>query len=265
ATIVGVLDAVFGGKRMPMTGTRSMTLGDNVTVQDDAGALATIANESTTLTTIGAGAHVGNVWSVGPVVIGPGALVSGFITSASTVTPQPGATITGSVVPNPTLSLPVPDASFTFPSSNAGDIVLLPGQTQTLAPGAYGAVSVPAGATLTFSRGTYDFNSLDIEPLATVNLDQTNGPIAVYVQSSLTFRSSFKSIGGAATDVLVAYEGVDSVVLQASFVGTLVALNARIELASVAGGHNGGFIAEDIVVDPSTTVTLTPFTGGGMP
>jgi hypothetical protein len=41
-------------------------------------------------------------------------------------------------------------------------------KTSTLAPGAYGAVQVAAGATLILSRGVYHVESVDLSPSATL-------------------------------------------------------------------------------------------------
>ena len=50
--------------------------------------------------------------------------------------------------------------------------------------------------------------------------------------------------------------------LGAPFTGTLVALDALVDFATVgAPGHTGAFYAKDITVQPDNTIIHFPFTG----
>jgi hypothetical protein len=100
--------------------------------------------------------------------------------------------------------------------------------------------------------------SLAFEPDAIASLDTRQGPIFVYVQGVFRFRGRIVNQGPRA-DVLVAVFGTETVFLEAPFIGTVVAPNAGITLATVSAGHIGSFFAKDIELRAQTNVTHESF------
>jgi len=119
-------------------------------------------------------------------------------------------------------------------------INLGPGQSGSRGPGAYAAVQVFQNATLTLSTGTYYFDSLQLESGSHVVLNQTSGPVIIYVRTTLALRGDIRaSASGAAPDLLLVYLGSTDASAEVAFSGTIVAPNARLFLGSVTPGHTG--------------------------
>lgn len=77
----------------------------------------------------------------------------------------------------------------TFPTG-VTPITLLPGQSQSPLPGAYGAVVVNSGATLSVRAGICRFTSLQVEPQGKLRLDQAGG--AVFNDAAMQALGSYK-------------------------------------------------------------------------
>jgi hypothetical protein len=236
-----------------LTGSSTVSVGNGVTVSTGSGGFGTVANLGTGATNVGVQANVGNLMSQGPIAISNNAVVRGSITAGSTVTEQQGAVVTGGIVHQSVATDASRQVQVTFPAS-APSITLQPGGSQTIAPGAYGNVTVNSRASLSLSTGTYLFNSLDTEPQSSLNLNETAGPVLIYVQNTLLYKGSEVQTGGDG-DVFVGFFGTQAVSLQAPFRGTLVAPNAEVELTTQAAGFAGAFFASNIQVDPNSTVT----------
>src|SRR5262249_5998001 len=113
------------------------------------------------------------------------------------------------------------------------------------------------GASLRLRAGTYFIDQLDLESQAGVTLDDSAGPIAIYVQSALIYRGNVT--GGTADRLLLAYLGSQATALQTSFHGTLVAPAASVRLGVGGTPHAGAVFARDIQLDPGVTLTALPF------
>jgi DNA-binding protein YbaB len=268
----GIKQAVDGGGVDPGTvafpavclyAQDSLQLADRVNVKRQDGTFATVVNAGTTTTNIGVDDQVGDVWSRAPVLLRDRAHVTGSVRTVSTLTRQTATAVTGSVTQNGSL-LQIPRLTFsvTFPGTNQGSIDIQPSTQKTLAPGAFGDVSVKSRATLFLSTGTYFFNSWSIEPQAVVSLSSKSGQVVVHIGNGFTFRGSMIEKTGGRPVLFVGVFGTSQVALGAPFTGTLVALNALVDLATVASpGHSGAFYAKSIQVDPDNTVTHVPFSG----
>src|SRR5262249_30214759 len=128
-----------------------------------------------------------------------------------------------------------------------------------IGPGTYGAVTVKSGCTLNVTTGSYVFNSLDLEPQSNLVADTTVGPVRITVKSGLIFRGTVKTIGGGGADIVMGYLGSDTVAIEAPFLGTLIAPQGGIRLATVPSpGHRGSFYARDVEVSPDVLVTHIP-------
>jgi len=82
------------------------------------------------------------------------------------------------------------------------------------------------------------------------------------VKNGFTFRGALLEKSGGRPKVFVGVFGSSPVSIGAPFTGTLVALNALVDFATVvAPGHTGACYAKDIVVQPDSTLIHFPFSG----
>jgi hypothetical protein len=98
---------------------------------------------------------------------------------------------------------------------------------------------------------------LDLEPPSRLELDQTAGPVLLYVRTSIIDRGQIVSIAGTADGFVLGYAGTSPMVLETPFLaGTVIAPNAGITIASLgATAFTGQLFAKDIDVRPDATVT----------
>jgi hypothetical protein len=242
--------------------SRQLTIADRATTRNGT-VYSSVANGGSTETNIGVEAQVGNLFSKSPVTIRDRGRVNGFARSGGAITLQAGSTVSGTRRQNSAVNIvPLSQFSLEFPQLNAGNISLEPPPSQpssmSLEPGAYGDAMVKSRATLALRSGVYSFVSLAFEPDAVASLDTRQGPIFVYVQGVFRFRGRIVNQGPRA-DVLVAVFGTETVFLEAPFIGTVVAPNAGITLATVSAGHIGSFFAKDIELRAQTNVTHESF------
>ncbi|MGH7272493.1 MAG: hypothetical protein ACREJ3_18855, partial [Polyangiaceae bacterium] len=200
------------------------------------------------------GATLKDAWSRGPAVLDPGAQVLGTL-HASNVVQAPGAVVAAAdktpvFDPPSTLRWTV-----TYPTGTGADVHVPLGQSQSLAPGLYGAVSVDANATLALSSGTYDLTDLNVAGLGgTVSLDQTGGPVIVYVSHFASISGAFTTTSGAEPNLLIGYLGSLPFLVTSAFDGAIVAPSAQLQLLSAQGTSAGFFAAHAIVLGPLAQV-----------
>jgi len=237
----------------------TLLLGDRTVIKTPSGAFATIANLGSAQTSLGADTRTGNVWSVGKVVLRDRARVAGFVRSQGTITVPP----TASVVPGPVVAntpfTPFNSTSWTvtFPSPSGGDVLVQTQAKRTIQPGSYGAVTVQPTATLTLVAGTYFFQSMDFEASAKVSLDDKNGPISIYVASSVIYRAAVTDTANDPARILVGFAGTANVAIEASFVGTFVAPSARVTVGSMT--HRGAFFGKGLEFYAGATLVTQGF------
>jgi hypothetical protein len=229
-------------------------LGGNVNRSNSA-LLSSISSIGANGVQIDAAGSAGNVWAPSKALLLPGATANGNVYS-SAATIDPGATVKGQVVTNATY-LPYNTASWTvtFPAGTVSDLEVFGGTSVSKAPGRYGNIQIDATATLKLSTGVYYFESLDMFPLSTIQVDQTSGPVFIYVHNSLTYGGTIVPPSGGFPDVLVGYFGSAAVSLNAPFEGTYVSRTGAVTLGSFTPPHIGAFFAPTITVATGATVT----------
>jgi hypothetical protein len=220
----------------------------------------TIVNTGTGETNVGVDAKVGMLWSAGPIVLRDRAIVTGDATSTLTITLGADAGVQGqktehaSVRPNDTINWQV-----ALPSDNQGQIDLQPDQSLTLEPGRYGSVSVKPRSTLSLKAGTYFMDSFTVEPESHLDINESAGPVVVYVLNGFIFRGASAAQDGNLDSFLVVALGSESMAIDSAFDGTLVAPNGAIILATVSGVHRGGFWGKQVQVRPDVALQLRPY------
>ncbi len=245
--------------RLGVEANGTLTIDDRAVVQLPNGTPAAVGNTRTGPVTIGVVGKTGNVLTDGSVLLRSRAIVQGSIVAEGTFTPQPPVTVTGTITTGVQIALPPGKnlSGIVFPSPLGAARDLEPGVVETLPPGSYASIAVKSRAVLTLSSGTYFVGNLDLEPQATVNLNQAAGPVQLYVQSSIIDRGEIQSISGAAAGFVLGYAGTSDFDVQSPFLaGTLIAPNADVVISSL-GSHafTGELFAKSIEVQPDATLT----------
>lgn len=249
--------ADFRATAVAVSGT--LQVGDRAQLSTISGGFGLVSNTGTASSDFGVSSVVGDITSIAPVTLRDRAQVHGSVVSGGTVTRSNGVTITGTTTANAALGAPdVVSWRIPFPQSSQ-DIVLPPSQSANLPPGAYSHVTAYSSSRLSLRSGVYFMDALDLEPQSVLALDETAGPIIIYVQSGLIHRGTV--VGGAADMFLMAYLGTTPVAIESSFRGTLVAPSASIRFGVGGTTHSGTIFAKDLQLDPDVHFTFVPFSG----
>jgi hypothetical protein len=241
-----------------------LKLGDGARTVTSSGGYAPVANSGagtspTSTTTYGFTALTGNLTSRPDVTLKDGAVVSGDLVTAGQILrsePNTNGTVTGSVSEHATFTTQSLTWTVTYPPVSNGPVRLEPNQQATMAPGRYGAVSVKAGSTIFLRTGVYYLDSLQLEPQSTVQLDDAQGAVEIYVKNAFDFfRGQILNNGGPQPELLVVSFGSGTTYVEAPFRGAIVAPAGKIVLGVVTGGHIGEFLGHDVELRPSALVT----------
>jgi hypothetical protein len=237
--------------------TESLLLRDRAIVNSGAQSIGAVANSGSGLTELGTDTNIGDLLSRAPVFLRDRARVNGIVRSQGSVTLGNQVVVTGGITQNTSIVFPPPvDISgVVFPPAG-GNITVNPDQTLSRAPGSYGQTTVYSRGRLRLTAGRYFFTSLDLEPQAVLEVDESAGPVTIFVRDSVIFRGSILTPANALASVFVGYTGTNAVFLEAPFNGTFVAPNASLTI-----GTNGvltyraQFVARVFEQRPGTVVT----------
>jgi hypothetical protein len=245
---------------IPLAASNSLVLADRAKVLNFNGQYGTISNTGSVQTEVGASARVGSVWSASSLFVRSLALVDGFVYTSPGMgaTVQQGGTITGPIAEQPVVAetdLTTWDVVFPGYSTEWLDV----NNEVPLAPGSNGNVSVKSGGKLLLSSGTYYFNSLSTEPQGQIVIDESAGPVFLYIRSSFMHKGTLSHVGGGAGDLLVGCTSCSDVFLIGQFEGTLVVPQGKVTLATTAPPYVGSFFAKDIQVAADVVVKRAGF------
>ncbi|MGH9889276.1 MAG: hypothetical protein ACREBE_27325, partial [bacterium] len=261
-----------GATSVALAATESLVINAGTTVTgggkgpEDAAAAAT--NLGTSVTRVEPDAVIkGDLWSASSVDLRDRVHVLGIL-HAHTLARGNSVVIDGGIDGSPKLT-PENTLPWTVTVPPSGPAISLPpGQAGARVPGSYGAVQVFSNATLTLVAGIYFFDTLQLEPQSHVALDQTAGPVVIYVRDSVQLRGELRATNARPPDLALIYLGTSEVRAEVPFSGTIAAPNARLFLGSTTPGHAGAFFAKSIEVGPHTTVTYRAphaLLAGGLP
>lgn len=244
----------------------ALRIDDRVTVVDANNAPANVATTGSSGTNLGVGASTGAVVSVGQIVL-RGSTVNGDATSSGAITLQNGSSVTGVQRPNTSVR---PFASQTltvdFDTPNRGPIQLEPppGNAEvstSLDPGHYSTVTIKSRNRVILSSGSYQFDSFDLEPQATLVINDSAGPVTLDVRNTLLYKGSIRSTTGSHPAFRLLYVGANQPAIETAFTGTFIAPNASVRLATPAdhSPYVGSFVARELEVSPDTRVVFKPY------
>jgi hypothetical protein len=232
-----------------LLGQAQVTLSNNVSMIPDYDGLGITASAGTLQTNIGTSDQTGPIVSKPKVVIGASSTVTGDVTSASTITRGTGVVVTGqlrpatAVTPLSTLSWRIEYKRGTAP------VTLTEFEGRSIPPGAYTDVTVPFGAKLGLSTGTYYFTSLSVLGGGLLTAATDGGPVVVYVKTAVTYAADVQCLGPPGQLVLV-YTGTSPLFLQTPFDGFVVAPKSDVRLAAGVKGSGGAIFAKTVLLDP---------------
>jgi len=216
---------------------------------------------TSTVAELGVSADVQHLWSQPNVLLRNNALVHGNLLTEGTASLQSGAAVLGTRLENTELD-PIQHQGWTvtFPSMNQGPLNLEPGQVRTIAAGNFAGGNLKTGSVLTLSTpGRYTLNgSLTLEPGSTLDVNNTQGAVEIYVRNGFTFRGTISPRNPSTANVLVGVGGTTPVPVEAPWKGILVAPYAAVTLATASAGHRGSVYAKSILVGPNTIFTHDP-------
>jgi hypothetical protein len=254
-----VLPAGVTVSQIGLSASGSVAIRDRAKVTNQAGAPGLIGALSSTQSHFGQDSKVGSVYAAGAVFLAERALIAGDLRVAGAVTKQQGVQVTGSTIVGPVPSQVV-TRSIDFPVTLTGNMNVQPDQTVSLAPGALAVLSVSSRSTVKLTAGKYFFDSLSLQPGATLALDQSEGPVSIYVKSNLDLKGAVTSTRAPATDVAWGYFGTNTVFLESAFQGSLIAPAATVVLKRAASPHRGSVYAKVIELEADASFVFVPST-----
>lgn len=220
---------------------------------------ATVGNAGFIETNIGVETDVGNILSRARVVVRDRGRVHGFIRTSDVLETQNQTEIDGPVVEHVPVVLADLALNVAFPSSTQGTIELEPDQQRTAAPGYYNKLHAKSRAQVFLSSGVYFFNEFFLEPDSKIWLNQSSGPVVIYVKNAFTYRGEILDSAGGFPRVFIGYLGTSLAVVERVLRGTLSAPNAKINIATVTQTYEGAFHGKDIEVFPDAQICHRPF------
>ncbi|MGH7438223.1 MAG: lectin-like protein, partial [Polyangiaceae bacterium] len=242
-----------------MSGNSSLLINPGSTVGKAGDNLTVASFGSPTTTVTGLATVNGSISSVGPVVVQTLATVTGSVQSAAAVTVLPGGTVKGAVLAKQPFVRNTQSWTVNLPSTNQGNVVLALG-SRSLAPGAYGDLNTLLGTTLSLRSGTYFFTSFNTSVASAVQLDESGGPVVIYVTGNASAFGNWVPSGGAnPDDLLLVALGSGEVHIGSPLAGTVVAPNAEVDLQLVSAPHVGQVFAKQVDLWAGQTLQLGSF------
>ena len=235
----------------------SLAIADRAQITSSPNAFGMVMNAGVNQSDFGVESKLGMITSTAPVFLRDRSHIFGAVTSGGGVTKSNGVVVDGNVTANTSAGPPdVASWQISFPQSTQ-NVTLNRSQSLELLAGSYSQVTVYGGAALKLRTGTYFIDQLDLESQASITLDESAGPIVLYVKSSLIYRGNVT--GGTADRLLLVYLGGQAVALETSFHGTFVAPGASVRLGVGGTPHSGAVFARDVQVDPDVKFIALPF------
>jgi hypothetical protein len=238
----------------------ALTVADRADIDHPDGTPAGATQLGAAQVEVGAQASIGTLRTQGNVFLRSNSVVSGNVSTAGTVTTQQGATVTGTTQTG-VATTPHNEETFEIPvASNPGQPVSLePDQIRTLAPGSYGSLNVKSRARLKMSAGDYAFTNGFVEPQAVLEINDATGPVRLFFDQGFTFRGIVQALGGAHPALLVVAKGSSGAVIDAPFMGTVMAPAGHLVLGPGEQPHQGSFFGKSIEVRAGTKIVYRPY------
>jgi len=135
---------------------------------------------------------------------------------------------------------------------------LEPDQIRSLTTGVYGQMRVASRSKLVLGPGTYYFQGIQLEPGATLELQNGSAPVKLYVQGDVTLRGTVVQQATASNELLIVTFSQNGAFIESALNCTLAAPHGKV---SLAGGllHRGAVFAKNIELHQGSTLERRPF------
>lgn len=132
------------------------------------------------------------------------------------------------------------------------------GGDAALSPGNYATLLAHPGTEVKIHSGHYAFESLRIEGGATLSIDNSFGPVYIWVVRELVLAGAIRELF-LGSNVFIGYLGKESPQISGAVRATLVAPEARIVLPATSEPHVGAVFARAITVSQGARLEHRPF------
>jgi hypothetical protein len=240
----------------------NLSIGDRSMVLDDYG-YAAVGTAGTTTVNLGSYSTSGTVYSNYKVWLRDGAKVAGDVVAPSGIEIQNLYTIEGQVKQESFMTKPF-SWTVDIPAYADPGIHLNAGQSlQTpINPGRYGFLTMHPNSSVTLTSGTYIFDKFQIDADAAITLDDSDGPVFVYVVGSdnMWIRGNLIPVNGDYARTLFGYLGTNDMFIERQLIGTVFAPNAKVVIRQSGDkNHKGSIFAKHIEFDADAKLEKRPF------
>jgi hypothetical protein len=238
-----------------LAATSSLSLGTGVTLREKVDRFsARVVNTGHGATILGAQSSTGDVWSQGDVTLRTRSRVDGDVHTAGAFRREHRAAVTGVVTEHKPIA-PFKRSSWAvdLPMPSTG-ITVERNETKALEPGGYQRVLVRHGKLL-LRAGLYAFDELSVDARGIVAIDDSSGPVSVYVRRDTQFRGAVVDAVDTSSDqvdLLLVALADRSFFVAAPFSGTFYVPNGALTVGAYA--HHATFIGKRIEVHPRATI-----------
>ncbi len=207
------------------------------------------------------------ITTAGDVDLAVGATISGDVVAGGTIT-APSNAIRGSERPRSGTTATTVGWTVTLPAQSQGALTLNSGTVGSPAPARYDTVEVHSGSDLYLRTGAYYFQDLILHTGGTLFVDSRNGPVLLYVTSSIMFNGMERSVDDGLARLFVQYLGTANAALKAPFSGVFLAPSATLHLQHDVTNtfvNVGTFYGATFLADPGEVIRPAPFDWTSIP
>jgi hypothetical protein len=144
----------------------------------------------------------------------------------------------------------------TPPPMSTGAPLVVQAGLQTVEPGTYSSLVLDEGGSVALRAGHHFFLRLELRG-GSLLIDDSNGPVYVWVKDELVVRSAVRCPEHA--KFMLGYAGGGVLPVGAGFCGMLVAPSAALQLFDASAAYTGSFFAESIDLAEGVSVRHDPF------
>lgn len=200
-------------------------------------------------------AQVGDLRSARAVFLKDRAKVNGDVKAGTTVTKGNGVTISGTTTQNAPPTLSTLTWSVKAPEASLGPVLVQNDARVSLPPNTYGNLTIRSRGKLTLDTGIYVFQNVLIEPQAELRIHAPYGPVQLFVKGTFNHRGAIVSTELGTPQIIIGYLGTTEALIEAPFVGALIAPSADVRFqAAQPTGHQAFIHARNITLDADTKI-----------
>lgn len=211
---------------------------------------------------LGRGVEVGSVYALGhaPTRLGAEAKIHGYVKASDSVAQDATTRVSVGIMTNAPSSVERFSWPVRFNQNSGSDIISSASDAmrRDLAPGSYNSLSIGSGGAAVIHGGHYYLGSLHVADGGSLEIDNLDEPVFVWVRDSLELMGSVQSYQ-LVPNTLIGYAGVLPPIIRTGLRTTLVAPYAELRLPATREPHRGQFFARSLVIESGATVEQEAF------